>query len=225
MRSRSSTIARRWTCSCRRAFSIAIPAWTANVSTSALVGLRELGGAGLVGEIQVADRAALHGDRHAKEAVHRRVVRREPVSSRIDGDVGDAERAVLLDDQAEEPVAARQRPDRGPGLAAHPGRDEALDHAVRMDRPEGRVVRPDEQPDLVHDHLQDIVDGLQAGDRPGRGIEGVDDAGRCLCVLAAAHARHGSSARRVPNPLGRLARQCGPDGPWRGAIVIRNLCE
>ncbi len=33
MRSRSSTIASRWTCSCRRAFSMAIPAWTANVST------------------------------------------------------------------------------------------------------------------------------------------------------------------------------------------------
>ena len=96
----------------------------------ALVRLGELGGADLVGEIQVADGAALHGDRHAKEAVHRRVVRGEPVSARIDRDVGDAERAVLLDDQAQEAVAARQWPDRGSGLAAHPGRDEALDHAV-----------------------------------------------------------------------------------------------
>ena len=151
-----------------------------------LVGLGELGGAGLVGQVQVADRAALHGDRHAEEAVHRRVVRREPVASRIDGDVRDAERAVLLDDQAEEAVAARQWADRGPGLAADPGRDEALDDAVRVDGPEGRVARPDEQPDLVDDHLQDIVDRLQAGDGPGRGIEGVDDVGRCLCVLAVA---------------------------------------
>ena len=118
--------------------------------------------------------------------MHRRVIRREPVSSRIDGDVRDAERAVLLDDQAEEAVAAREWADRGPGLAAHPRRDEALDHAMPVDGPEGRVVRPDEQPDLVDDHLQDIVDGLQAGDGPGRGIEGVDDVGRCLCVLAAA---------------------------------------
>ena len=76
-----------------------------------------------------------------------------------------------------------------------------------MDRPEGRVVRPDEQPDLVDDHLQDIVDGLQAGDRPGRRLEGVDDIGRCLCVLATAHARHGSSARVRSQYPGRLARQ------------------
>ena len=99
--------------------------------------------------------------------------------------------------------------DRGSGLAAHPGRDEALDHATPVDGPEGRVVRPHEQADLVDDHLQDIVHGLQAGDGPGRGIEGVDDAGRCLCVLAAVHARHGSSARVRSQPLGRLARRWG----------------
>ena len=81
----------------------------------ALIGLGELRGARLVGQVQVADRAAFHGDRHAKEAVHRRVVRREPVSPRIDRDVGDAERAVLLDDQAEEPVAARERRRSRPG--------------------------------------------------------------------------------------------------------------
>ena len=81
----------------------------------ALVGRGELGGAGLVGEVQVADRAALHGDRHAEEAVHRRMVRREPVASRVDGDVRDPERAVLLDDQAEEAVAARQRRRSAPG--------------------------------------------------------------------------------------------------------------
>jgi len=46
-------------------------------------------------------------------------------------------------------VAAREGPDRGSRLAAHPGRDEALDHATRVDGTEGRVFRPDEQPDLV----------------------------------------------------------------------------
>ena len=63
MRSRSSTIASRWTCSCRRAFSIAIPAWTRERLDQPLVGRRELRGPGLVGEVQVADRAALHRDR------------------------------------------------------------------------------------------------------------------------------------------------------------------
>ena len=66
---------------------MAIPAWSANVSTSALVVLGELGGARLVGQVEVADRPALHRDRDAEEAVHRRVMRREAVASRVDGDV------------------------------------------------------------------------------------------------------------------------------------------
>ncbi len=34
IRSRSSTIASRWTCALSRALSIAMPAWSANISTS-----------------------------------------------------------------------------------------------------------------------------------------------------------------------------------------------
>ena len=45
IRSRSSTTARRWTWSWSRAFSMAIPAWSANISTSSLVLVGELGGA------------------------------------------------------------------------------------------------------------------------------------------------------------------------------------
>ena len=68
MRSRSSTIASRWTCSCSRAFSMAMPACRANISTSrwssSVKSPRRL----LVGQVQVADRAALGADRDAEEA-------------------------------------------------------------------------------------------------------------------------------------------------------------
>ena len=156
--------------------------------------------------------------------MHGRVVRGEPVSPRIDGDVRDPEGSVLLDDQTKESVAARERADRGPGLAADPRGDEGLDLAMPMDGPEGRVVRPHEQPDLVHDHLEDIVDGQQAGDGPGRGIEGVDDIDRCLCVLAALHVRHGSSAWSRSQPSScRLARPMRAGWPVAWAMVSDTL--
>ena len=80
-----------------------------------LVGRGELLPRRLVGQVQVADRAALHRHRDAEEAVHRRMVRREPIASLVEGDVGDPERAVLLDDQAEEAVTARQVGRSAPG--------------------------------------------------------------------------------------------------------------
>ena len=88
MRSRSSNIARRWTCSWSRAFSIAIPAWTANVSTRRPVILGELVRARLVGEVEVADGSALDRDRNAEEAVHRRMMRRKSVAPGIDRQIG-----------------------------------------------------------------------------------------------------------------------------------------
>ena len=52
----------------------------------------------LVGEVQVADDAALDAHRHAQEAVHRRMVGREADRSAGRLDVGDADGAVLADD-------------------------------------------------------------------------------------------------------------------------------
>jgi hypothetical protein len=43
-----------------------------------LIGRVEFGGAGLVGQVEVADRPPLRGDRDAEERRHRRVVRWEP---------------------------------------------------------------------------------------------------------------------------------------------------
>ena len=44
-----------------------------------------------------------------------------------------------------------------------------------VDDPEGGIPRPDEGSDLIDDDLEDVVDRLQAGDRPRGGVEGVDD--------------------------------------------------
>ena len=143
-----------------------------------LILLGELVGAGLVREVQVPDRATLHRDGNAQEAVHRRVVRREPVAPRIDRDVRDPERAVLAHDQPEEPVTARNVADPRPGLAIHAGGDEAFHDAVGVDDAERRILGADQRSDLVDDHLQDVVDRLQLGDRAGRGLECADHPAR-----------------------------------------------
>ena len=107
-------------------------------------------------------------DRDAQEAVHRRVVRREAVAPRVDRDVRDPERAVLADDQAEQAVAARQRPDPRPGSSRRC--PDVMNRSMTpsgVDDPERGVARPDQRPDLVDDDLQDVVDGLERRRSPG----------------------------------------------------------
>ena len=168
-----------------------------------LVVLGELVGSQLVGQVEVADRRAVDGDRDAEKAVHVGVVRREAVAPRVGRDVPDPERAVLAHDQAQEAAPARQRTDPGPLLRVDPGRDESLDVAVRADDAQGRIARPDERPNLVDDDLQDVVDRLEAGDRPGRGIERLDDPGRragvgpSRCADRPAHDQEGSRSTRA----------------------------
>jgi hypothetical protein len=129
-------------------------------------------------------------------------MRGEPVSPRIDRDVRDAERAVLPDDQAQEPVTTGQCADARPGLPADARRDEPLDDTVRMHDPESGVRCADQWPDLIDDHLEGVVDRLETRDRPGRRIQGIDRAGRRLRILLAAHGRHGTSEQlRSPRPM------------------------
>ncbi len=224
MRSRSSTMASRWTCSCRRAFSMAIAAWRANVSTSAWSSAENSAAPALSVRYRLPDRAALHRDRDAEEAVHRRVVRREAVATRVDRDVGDPERLVLADDQAEEAMAAGQGADRRPRRRAHAGRDEALDDAVLVDDAQRGVARPDERPDLVDDDLQDLVDGDQPGDRAGRRVEGLEDLVRSRVPERCAP--RGRAYQRWPRAEARATRP--PDtGPMDhgGAGAVRPRCR
>ena len=132
-----------------------------------LVGRGELLPGRLVGEVQVADRAALHRHRDAEEAVHLRMVRREPVASLVEGDVGDPDRAVLADDQAEEAVTARQGADPRPCLAVQAGGDEGLDHPAGVDDPECGVARADQRTDLVDDDLAALPRQSPARRSPG----------------------------------------------------------
>ena len=76
-----------------------------------LVGLVELA-ALLLGEVEVAVGLAADEDRHAEEAVHRRVVERKAVGLRVLADVAQPQRPRLGDQHPEDAVAARQLADR-----------------------------------------------------------------------------------------------------------------
>ena len=95
MRSRSDTRASRRTSSWSRARSIAIPAWSAKLSTRRASASVNSSASLLLGQVEVADRGAAHGHRRPKEAVHLGVRRREPVPARIGHHVADEDRPVL----------------------------------------------------------------------------------------------------------------------------------
>ncbi len=53
-----------------------------------------------------------------------------------------------------------------------PGRDEPLDPPIRRRDAESRVRGADEVADAIDDELKDILEVADAGDRPGRLIDG-----------------------------------------------------
>ena len=110
IRSRSSTTASCWTCSWSRAFSIAMPAWSANISTSAWSLADELGG--------VRPSRSGRGCRRTRRRPGPARPRNEciggwfggkPELSRVRARCQGSGTTALADDQAEQPVAARQR--------------------------------------------------------------------------------------------------------------------
>jgi hypothetical protein len=93
-----------------------------------LVGGVEHVGRPLVGQVQVAEDLAPHPDGHPEERAHRRVVRREAVAVGVGGQVGEADRPRVDDEQPEDAVAGGERADGGVlGLAQAGG--EELDEA------------------------------------------------------------------------------------------------
>ncbi len=138
IRSRSATTRRAASRSWSRAFSMAMPAWRANISTSRWSAALN----------SAAPRLSV---RYRSPTGRPRTVTGTPSSECIGGwfggkpdefgvggDVRDPVRAPLADDQAQQAVAARQGADRGPLLGGEADRDEPLDAAVARRRCPGR---------------------------------------------------------------------------------------
>ena len=120
-----------------------------------LVAFAELIGGLLVGEVEVPEHLAVHRDRNAEERPHRRVIRREAVARRVLGEVGEAQRAGVGDQQAEDPVPLGPLADRPVRVVVEPGDEELVEAVSRhVGHAEGAVAGVDELARGVDDALQ-----------------------------------------------------------------------
>ena len=115
-----------------------------------LVVLGELAAAALAGQVQVAEHLVADPHRHAEEAAHRRVPVREARRCRVRRDVGQAQRAGVVDQQAEQAAALGPVVDPGDLVLAQADRDElgqppfpAVIVADDAERAVGRVDQAD----------------------------------------------------------------------------------
>ncbi len=155
------------------------------------VGLVEVAAA-LLGQVEVAPGVAADHHRHAEEVRHRWVAGGEAVGAGVATDLGQAQRARLLDQQAEHAAAARQVADRAARLLVDAVGDEALQFvAVLIEHAEGGVAGPGQVAgDLEHlleDHL-----GVELGDEAAPDVDQLPQTGlvqgaavRPLCHLSA----------------------------------------
>jgi len=133
-----------------------------------LVILGEFPAAALVGQVQVAEHLVADPHRHAEEAAHRRVVRREPGRCRVRGDLGQTDRPGIIDQQAEHTTPFRPATELPDLLFAHPDRDELGQLAARADdtqRPVGRVHQASRR---LHDPPQRGLQIQALADRDNR---------------------------------------------------------
>ena len=131
--------------------------------------------------------------------MHRRMVRREADRARVAGEVVEAQRPRVLDQDTQDPAAARKVADRRPGRVVEPVGHEPLELAAgAVDHAERRVARAGQLGGDPDERLQDGVERQLRGDRDA----GLDE--RAPSVVAV-HARHSTCSRRARSPsTGRL---------------------
>ena len=136
--SESSWRVQRREVSYRRAFSIATAAWDARSSTTSWSSSVK-SPCVLLGQVQVPERVAAQHDRHAEEALHRRMPGREPHRARVLAHVVQAQRTASRISTPRMPSPAGQVADPGPGHVVDTDGDELLE--VRPGRDRSRPAR------------------------------------------------------------------------------------
>ena len=170
--------------------------------SSLLVGLCELA-TRLLGQVQVAPRLPADHDRHAQEAAHRRMPRREPVAARMLAHVGEAQRLRMLDQRTKNTSSARQVPDRPVGRLIDARCQELLKRTVLLVQdPKRGIARPSDLPCGLEDAVQ-------------------HDALVELCRQGAAYLQQAANQQ----PFGDLAHQHASLGEapiWRSRRLLRS---
>jgi len=113
----------------------------------------------LRGEVEVAPGLPAHDDRRAEEASHRRVARRKAVGARMIGGVAQADRHRLVDQQPEDPAAARQVADRHVQRGLRAGGEELGQlAALVVEHAERRVARAAQLASGLHHALKEDIE-------------------------------------------------------------------
>ncbi len=128
----------------------------------------ELPATALLGQVEISEDPVPHPDRNSQKAVHRRVVRREPVGGRVLGQVGQTQRLGVADQLTEQAVPRRQRADPPDLLLVQPHRDELRQPLVLPDHAERPVLGVHQLRRRLHDVLQHLGEFEIAPDREHR---------------------------------------------------------
>ena len=119
----------------------------------------------LLGQVQVPVGDAAEHDRHAEEARHRWVVRREARRVRMVGEVGKAKWLRVADQHAEDASPARPLADQPLGVRVDAGDEEALEPCSRrIDHPERGVAGVGQLGRRLGDALEHRVERELAAD-------------------------------------------------------------
>jgi hypothetical protein len=148
-----------------------------------LVVLGELAAAALVGQVQVAEHLVADPDRDAEEAAHGRMPLGEAGRGGMRGDVGQAQRPRVVDQQAEQAAPLRPVMDPGDLVLAQPDRDE-------LGQPLALVTRV-----AFPDDAQRPVAGVHQADR---GLDHPPQGGLQVQAGADGHDRLEQAAHPVP---------------------------
>ena len=175
-----------------------------------LVVLGEVAATALTGQVQVAEHLVADPHRHAEEAVHRRVPVREARRCRVRGDVGQPQRAGVVDEQAEQAAALGPVVDPGDLVLAQPDRDELgqppFAAVIVADDAECAVGRVDQADRGLDDPPEEWTPGpgRSRSPRPPR-------AGRASGPWSPAPPAAGSAARRAARRA--AGSEAAPGGP------------
>ena len=112
----------------------------------------------LLGEIQVSVRDSTKQDRHAEEALHRRMVSGKPNGARVVAEAVESQGLGVADQHAEDAASAREVADRGVRLGVDTRRQEALEGRPGLvDDAERRIARSRQLRSRLDELLQERV--------------------------------------------------------------------
>jgi hypothetical protein len=131
-----------------------------------LIVLGELLAAGLLGQVQIPERPPIHDHRNPQKRLHRRMLRRKTIGTRMRTHIRQTQRHRTLDQLPQHPPAARQRTDPPTRVLINPDRNEPLKLIPRLiQHPERHIPRTRHLPRGLNHPLEDRVE-IEVGNNP-----------------------------------------------------------